>query len=128
MRAQKWKNMRNRKAKPFARIWPDVDLSFHRNERVMYYAHVLLIFQNWASPICPINHGYQLLNGLCMPIMHSKSSLPDELVKQVNHKLQTNNPDPEDINDDYSGDEDEFDDELAMWIKHHKTFADSSFI
>ena len=60
--------------------------------------------------------------------MHSKSSLPDELVKQVNHKLQTNNPDPEDINDDYSGDEDEFDDELAMSIKHHKTFADSSFI
>ena len=49
-----------------------------------------------------------------MPIMHSKSPLTDELVKQVNHKLQTNNPDPEDINDDYSGDEDEFDDELAI--------------
>ena len=70
MRAQKWKNMKNRKAKSFARIGPDVDSNFHRNERVMYYAHVLLNFQNPASPIRPINHGCQILNGPCMPIMH----------------------------------------------------------
>ena len=39
MRAQKWKNMKNRKANAIARIGLDVDSNFHRNERVMYYAH-----------------------------------------------------------------------------------------
>ena len=114
MRAQKWKNIKNGKAKAFARIGPDVDSNFHRNERVMYYAHLLLNFQNPAVPLCPINHGYQILNGLCMPIMHSKSPLPDELVKRVNHNLQADNTDPEDNDDDYSSDEDEFDDELSI--------------
>ena len=44
MRAQKWKNMKNRKAQTFARIEPVVDSNLHRNERVMYYANVLLHF------------------------------------------------------------------------------------
>ena len=57
--------MKNKKAKTFSRIGPDVDPNFHRYERVMYYAHVLLNFQNPASPICPINYGYQIPNGLC---------------------------------------------------------------
>ena len=37
MRAQKWKNMKNRKAQTFAKIGPDVDSDFHRNERVRMY-------------------------------------------------------------------------------------------
>ena len=74
----------------------------------MYYAHVLLNFQSPASPICPINHGYQIVNRLCMPIMHSKSPLPDELVKRVNQNLQADDTDSEDNDDDYSSDEDEF--------------------
>ena len=37
------------------------------------------IGKNPVSPICPINYGYQILNGLCMPIMHSKSPLPNEM-------------------------------------------------
>ena len=104
--------MKNKKAKTFSRIGPDVDSNFHRYERVMYYAHVLLNFQNPASPICPINYGYQILNGLCVPTMHSKSALLYELVKWVNHNLQLDNTDPGDDDDDYSGDENEFDDEL----------------
>ena len=83
MRAQKWKNMKNRKAQTFVRAIPDVDSNFRRNERVMYYANVLINFQNAASRIFPINHGYEILNGLCMPMMHSKSPLLDELVKRV---------------------------------------------
>ena len=50
-----------RKAKNFAGIGPDVDSKFHRNDRVMYYVNVLLNFQNPTSPICSINHGYQIL-------------------------------------------------------------------
>ena len=42
MRAKKWKKMENRKEKTFARTGPDVDSNFYRNERVMYYVHVLL--------------------------------------------------------------------------------------
>ena len=114
MRAQKWKNVKNRKAKTFAKIGPDADSNFHRNERVMYYAQVLLSFQNPASPVCLINHGFQILNGLCMSIMHSKSPLPDELVKRVDHILQADNTNPEDDDDDYSNDEDEFDDEQPI--------------
>ena len=34
--------MENRKEKTFARTGPDVDSNFYGNERVMYYAHVLL--------------------------------------------------------------------------------------
>ena len=89
MRAQKRKNMNDRKAQTFPRIGPDVDSNFHRNERVIYYTNVLLHFQNPASRICPLNHlnhlnRYQILNGLCQPIMHSKFPLLDELVKRVN--------------------------------------------
>ena len=89
MRTQKWKNMKNRKAKTFARIGPDVDSNFHRNERVMSYAHVLLNFQNPTTPVCPVNHGYQILNRRCTSIINPNSPLPDELVKQVNHNIQT---------------------------------------
>ena len=64
MRAQKWKNMNDRKAQTFPRIGPDVDSNFNRNERVIYYANGLLNFQNPASRICPLNHGHQILNFL----------------------------------------------------------------
>ena len=97
--------MKNRKAKSFARIGPDLDLNFHRNERVMSYAHVLLNIQKPASPICPINHGYKTLNRLCIQIMHSKSPLPDELVKRVIHNFHSDNTDPKDDDDNYSGDD-----------------------
>ena len=55
MRAQKWKNIKNRKAQTFARRGSAVKSNFHTNERIMYYANVLLNFQNPASPICSIN-------------------------------------------------------------------------
>ena len=80
----------------------------------MYYANVLLNFQNLASAICPINHGYQILIGLCMPIMHSKSHLLDELVKRVNHNFQADNKDNEDDDDNYSSYEDECVDKLPI--------------
>ena len=44
--------MNDRKAQTFPRIGPDVDSNFHGNERVIYYANVLLNFQNPASRIC----------------------------------------------------------------------------
>ena len=68
MRPQKGKNMKIRK-KVFARIGPNVDSNFYGNERVMHYAHMSLIFQNPAWPICPTNRGYQILNGIYMSIM-----------------------------------------------------------
>ena len=128
IRAQTWKNIENRKAQAFARTRPDVDSNFRKNERVMYYANALLNFQNPASPICHINHGYQILNGLCMPMMHSKSPLLDELVERVNRNHQGDNTNSEDDDGDYSSDEDEFDDELPICIKLHETFVHSFFI
>ena len=63
-----------------------------------------------------------------MPIIYSKSPLLDELVKWVNHHLQTDNTATEEDDDDYSSDEDEFDAELSIWIKLHETFVNSLFI
>ena len=63
-----------------------------------------------------------------MPIIYSKSSLLDDLVKWVNHNLQTDNTGTEDDDDDYSSHEDEFDAELPNWIKLHETFLNSLFI
>ena len=63
-----------------------------------------------------------------MPIIYSESSFFDELVKWVNHNLQTDNTGTEDDDDDYSSDEDELDAELPIWIKLHETFVNSLFI
>ena len=93
MRAQKWENMKNRKAQTFARTGIGLDSNFYGNERVMYYANMLLNFQHPVSSICPINHRYQILNGICMPMIHSKSPSLDEVVKRVNHNLQADNTD-----------------------------------
>ena len=49
--------------------------------------------------------------------MYSKSSLLDELVKRVKENLQADNADTEDDDDDYFSEENEFDDELPIWIK-----------
>ena len=46
--------------------------------------------------------------------MHLKYPLFDELVKPVNHDLQADNTDTEDEDEDYSSDEDVFDDELPI--------------
>ena len=55
-----------------------------------------------------------ILNGLWMPTMHSKSPLLDKLVKRVNQNLQPDNTEIEDDDNDYSSNEDEFDDELSI--------------
>ena len=49
---------------------------------------------------------------MCCIIMHSKSSLLDELVKRVNRNVQADHTDIEDDNGDYSSDEEEFNDGL----------------
>ena len=46
--------------------------------------------------------------------MDSKFSLFDEPVKRVNHNLQLDNTEIDDDNDDYSSNEDEFDDEVPI--------------
>ena len=49
---------------------------------------------------------------MCCIIMHSKSSLLDELVKRVNRNVQADHTDIEDDNGDYTSDEEEFNDGL----------------
>ena len=97
--------MKNKKTQTIAEARPDIDSNFCRNERVMYYAHVLLSSITNMS----YKHGYEILNGLCMP-MHLKSTSLDELVKQVNHNHQADNTNNENDDGDYSSDEDKFDD------------------
>ena len=63
-----------------------------------------------------------------MPIMDSKFPLLDEPVKRVNHNLQLDNTEIDDDHDDYSSNEDEFDDEAPIWIKLYEKFVNSLFI
>ena len=77
---RKWKK---RKAKAFARLGPDGDSNHQRNKKVLYQANVFLNFQNPESPPNPLDNGYHMNNNLCVPIMYTKPSLPDNLVSNI---------------------------------------------
>ena len=99
MRATKWKKMKFKKAKSLARIGPDDDSNSLRNKRVLYEINILLNFQSPDGPPSPLDHGYYLINGLCVPIMYTKPSLPNNLASQLTIDNSYN-----DENSDYSTD------------------------
>ena len=85
MRCNKWKRMKNKKAKSLARVGPDEDSNSYRNKRVVY--------QNPEAPPNPRNHGFTNMTGLCLPIMYSKPPLPDDLDTVTTPHHCTNNED-----------------------------------
>ena len=115
MRAQKWKRMKTKKVKSIARIGPDEDSNTHRNDRVMYHVNVLLNFRNPSAPPNPTNHGYFILNGLCLPIMNTMASLPDELATcMMSHGEINSDPDVTESEESISSSDDDIDDNLDI--------------
>ena len=81
MRLRKWKKMKSKKAKSIARLGPDTNSNFHRNERVMYHVNNLLNFMDPCQPPDPLeSNGYFIQNNLCQPIMSSLPPLPENLM------------------------------------------------
>ena len=100
MRATKWKKMKSKKAKSLARLGPDEDSNAQRNKRVLYQSNIFLNFQSPDSPPNPLDNGYCIHNGLCVPLMYTRPSLPKNLIADISF----NNEYVNDENSDYSTD------------------------
>ena len=106
-RARKWKSMKTKKAKSIARLGPDRNSNYYRNQRVIYHVNVLLNFQNSSAPPSPLNeNGYFIQNGLCLPILNSQPALPNELTRRINQDDGTDSDTEEEDSDEHSCDED----------------------
>ena len=81
----------------------DDDSNTQRNKRVIYHATVLLNFQDPAGPPNPLNHGYNISNGLCVPIMYTKPPLPDELAQSMTLSLNITDSGGNESDSDESG-------------------------
>jgi hypothetical protein len=75
------------KKKSTACIPPDEESHNLRAEQVNYQAYVWLHFDQPDAPPSPLNHGWQLFEGNCVPIRHKSPALPqrfEEIVDQPN--------------------------------------------
>ena len=48
----------------------------HRSKRVIYQCNVMLNFQKPDAPPNPLDQGYTISNGCCLPRMYEKPALP----------------------------------------------------
>ena len=81
----------------------------------MYHTKVLLSFRRSAAPPNPRNHGYYILNGLCLPILSTMQALPDELDRDVkSHIVTDGNTDDTDSEESIVSSDDGIDDGLDI--------------
>jgi len=73
--ADKWKAM---KKKSFFRITPDTDFLRQHFIRANYSTYLVLhpLFKKHPSPI---RHGWELVDGYCRPVRHTRPALPAHL-------------------------------------------------
>lgn len=72
VRAAKW---RAQKKKNFIRLAPDEDSLHHHLERANYLTYIQKHFNIHDHP-SPINNGWHLVDGMCLPIRSTQSALP----------------------------------------------------
>jgi len=97
---QSGKKKKSKKAKSLARLGPDEDSNAQRNKRVLYQSNIFLNFQSPDSPPYPLDNGYCIHNGLCVPLMYTRPSFPKNLIADISFKNEYVN----DENSDYSTD------------------------
>ena len=73
-RANKWDST---KRKSTLRIPPDIDSHDLKITRANYQTFIMLNFAEPDAPPSPLQHGWRLQDGQCLPIRYSKPSLPD---------------------------------------------------
>ena len=74
-RASKWNSM---KKKATQRLPPDEDSHRLRSKRVNYQTYLYLTFDVPDPPPSPLNHGWHLKDGKCMPVQYTKPALPSD--------------------------------------------------
>ena len=72
----RWNTM---KKKCTQRLPPDKDSHQLRSKRVNYQSYIYLSYSKPDPPPSPLAHGWQVIDGKCIPIQHSKPQMPDDL-------------------------------------------------
>ena len=75
-RAVKWKKW---KKKSTSRLPPDNDSHILKVTRVNYQVYLFLNYDKPDAPPSPLNHGWTMKDGQCVPIRYTKPSLPPAL-------------------------------------------------
>ena len=91
-RANKW---RKQKKKSTMRLIPDADSLHQHLLRTNYLAYLLKNFHLQSHP-SPIGHGWHMVNGLCLPVRWTQTSLPLSIPKlntEVNRENSYNGED-----------------------------------
>ena len=107
---KKWRKMKTKKAKSLARVGPDDDSNIQRNKRVKYHTNVFLHFQDPSPP--PTNHGYTVTNGLCLPMMYTKSPMPDEIARITSQNVIDSEANDSDSDESIASSDEDIDDGL----------------
>ena len=100
-RAKKWSTM---KRKSTASLPPDEESHYLRALRVAYQVYVWLHFEMPDAPPSPLQNGWQMVDGKCVPIRYRSAALPQEL-NIMRTKHQSGNSEDSDTSDE--GDESE---------------------
>ena len=107
MRKRVCSRTKKKNKKTLARIGPDKVSNEWRTKRILYQIDVMESFQSREEPGSPLNHGYQLQDGFCIPITNTDSALPKSLTDMHTreaHKENTDSEQDSDIDsDDSSG-------------------------
>ena len=68
------------KRKSTLRIPPDTDSHNLKVTRANYQAFIMLNCMNPDAPSSPLQHGWSLREGKCLPIRYSQPALPQRLI------------------------------------------------
>ena len=97
-RVLKWKLQKNRKN--LLRIPPDVESMRLQIERANYLSFIEKHFELKVQP-SPLNHGWHLVNGRCLPLKPVSPPLPQVVVFQYASDRDDDDGDDDDDDDDY---------------------------
>ncbi|KAG1648975.1 hypothetical protein GQR58_029417 [Nymphon striatum] len=115
-RARKWTEMKKRKST--VRLPPDRNSHDLKIKRFNYQTFMMLNFDKADPPPSPINHGWTLDNGLCIPVRYTEPALPRYLSEVRQHHLRigvdTGLGESDSDGDSDSDDDDDDDDTMMM--------------
>ena len=105
-RALKWKNM---KRKSTLRILRTETLTTGKSRECYYQTYLFLNFYKKDLVPCPLNNGWTLDNGKCVPLRYSEPPLPKDLAGSLQNVFDIEMPmyEESDGDSDYSDTEDD---------------------
>ena len=83
--AKKWSIM---KQKSTLRLPPDEESHHLRALRVAYQSYIWLNFDIPDAPPSPLQYGWQMVDGKCVPIRYITAALPVELTIHTKHQSE----------------------------------------